>query len=162
SPGEIGTSYNDNFAKAVAAFQAASGLPAIGAVDSTTWAALNDDQSTGHVEQKQVQPQGSGSGGPQKQKGQPNAPMQPPGQVPNQPPNSTLQGQAVPPPVVISYTITMEDASGPFTKLPKVSGRDRGERLLLQEAKLPRLNYESPLQLLAEKFHASPRLLVEL
>ena len=61
-----------------------------------------------------------------------------------------------------TYIIALEDVAGPFVPLPRTAGDDAGERLMLREAKLPRLNYESPLQLLAEKFHASPRLLVEL
>ena len=56
----------------------------------------------------------------------------------------------------------MEDVAGPFTRIPRVTGRGAGERLMLREAKLKRLNYESPMQLLAEKFHSSPRLLVAL
>jgi lipoprotein-anchoring transpeptidase ErfK/SrfK len=191
SPGEIGASYNDNLAKAIAAFQSASGSPAIGSVDAATWAALNDDQSKGHVEQKQAQAANQQSGN-QQQNAQPNSQAQPGkgtgqtdkvpeksgapqdprasspntqtqqlGQAPNQPSNGALQAEGAPP-AIVAYTIAPEDVSGPFTTLPKVSGRDRGERLVLKEAKLPRLNYESPLQLLAEKFHASPRLLIEL
>ena len=72
SPGEIGDSYEDNLAKAIAAFQAASGLPAIGSMDGPTWAALNDDQAAGHVEQKQGQ-------------AQPAPPPQPPPQAPGIP-----------------------------------------------------------------------------
>ncbi len=60
-----------------------------------------------------------------------------------------------------TYIIALEDVAGPFVPLPRVAGRDAGERLMLREAKLSRLNYESPLQLLAEKFHSSPGLLVE-
>jgi lipoprotein-anchoring transpeptidase ErfK/SrfK len=209
SPGEISSRYNDNLAKAIAAFQSASGLRALGLVDPPTWAALNYDQAKGHVEliktqlgQKQqpsnqqqkpapqaqsqsqfgpgqgaaqsAKPQGNGGSnqskapleqakgqnssqdhGGSQQKAQTQSPSQP-----TQPPSGTSQG--VPPQAVVAYTITMEDVSGPFTHLPRVRGRDSGERLMLEEAKLPRLNYGSSLELLAEKFHAGPRLLVQL
>src|SRR5439155_7894222 len=44
SPGEISSSYNNNLAKAIAAFQSVTGLPGLGIVDAPTWAALNSDQ----------------------------------------------------------------------------------------------------------------------
>lgn len=160
SPGEIGAAYDDNFAKAVAAFQAASGLPALGSVDSATWTALNNDQSTGHVQQH---PQNQGPGGGQQQSGPPNS--QASGQPAHNQPNAQTQSsqdQGAPPPAIISYTILPEDVAGPFTKIPEVTGRDRGERMMLVEARFKQLNYASALDLLAEKFHASPRLLVEL
>jgi lipoprotein-anchoring transpeptidase ErfK/SrfK len=138
SPGEISSGYNDNLAKAIAAFQSASGLRALGLVDPPTWAALNNDQAKGHVEQTKTDP----------------------GQ--KQQPANQQQKQGVPPQAVITYTITVEDASGPFTHLPQIRGHDSGERLMLKEAQLPRLNYGSSLELLAEKFHVSPRLLVQL
>jgi len=53
---------------------------------------------------------------------------------------------------VVTYIITIEDAFGRFTKLLEGGG----ERLMLREAKLPRLNFQTPLDLLAEKFHSSP------
>jgi len=160
SPGEIGTAYDDNFAKAVAAFQAASRLPALGSVDSATWSALNNDQSTGHVQQ---QPQKQGPAGGQQQSGSPNS--QGSGQPTDNQPNAqtqSSQNQGAPPPAIVSYTILPEDVAGPFTKIPEVTGRDRGERMMLVEARFKQLNYASALDLLAEKFHASPRLLVEL
>ena len=49
------------------------------------------------------------------------------------------------------YTITQEDVTGPFTKIP---------REMMEKAKLRMLNYESPLEGLAEKFHANPKLLL--
>jgi lipoprotein-anchoring transpeptidase ErfK/SrfK len=181
SPGEISKRYGNNLAKAIQAFQSASGLPSTGSVDSTTWAALNDDQGTkGQVEQKQGeatrnaptpqehstqqsqtaepkrQPQssssqgsGQGSSQGQSQTGQP--------QQPAQPESGASQTQAL-----TTYIIALEDVAGPFVPIPRVGDRDGGERLMLREAKLARLNYESPLQLLAEKFHSSPGLLVEL
>src|ERR1700730_14437821 len=180
SPGEISISYGNNLAKAIRAFQSASGLPSTGNVDSTTWGALNDDQGTnGQVEQKQreairnppnpqenstqqsqtvgpkpepqsssSQSSGQGSSQGQSQTGKPQ---------PAQPETDAAQTQAV-----TTYIIALEDVAGPFVPIPRVGDRDGGERLMLREAKLARLNYESPLQLLAEKFHSSPRLLVEL
>jgi lipoprotein-anchoring transpeptidase ErfK/SrfK len=49
-----------------------------------------------------------------------------------------------------TYTITAKDAAGPFTRVPK----DPMER-----ARLPRLDYETIAEALAERFHASPALL---
>ena len=54
-------------------------------------------------------------------------------------------------PPVVSYTITGEDVAGPFT--PDIPSD------LLEQAKLPALGYRSPLELLSERFHASPELL---
>jgi len=53
-------------------------------------------------------------------------------------------------PPLFPYTITQEDLKGPFVKLPSD---------MMQQATLPYLGYESPLDELAEKFHASPSLL---
>lgn len=56
-------------------------------------------------------------------------------------------------PVVVPYVEAAGDVAGPFEKLPaEVADR----------AKLGALGYESPLEGLAEKFHASPKLLREL
>jgi len=52
-----------------------------------------------------------------------------------------------------TYTITEKDAAGPFVKVPS----DPMER-----AKLARLDYENLREALAERFHASPKLLDEL
>lgn len=213
SPGEISDSYGDNLAKAIAAFQADSGLPAMGSMDGPTWAALNDDQATGHVQPKQSQapaqtaqppaqqpqPQGQAQAGgkPDQSNGQnqnqhPNQDQnqsQGANGKPNQNQNSGQASQAkpapagnpqrgsqsnpqpqgaqppqggAPPPAIISYTITRKDVAGPFTRLPKVSGRNHGERTMLEEARLPRLNYASAMELLAERFHSSPHLLAQL
>jgi lipoprotein-anchoring transpeptidase ErfK/SrfK len=135
SPGEIGTTYNNNLAKAVGAFQAANGLPATGNVDPATWTALNKGQAPPPA--TTVQPRQSAQSG--------------------QPENDASQTRAL-----TTYIITLEDAAGPFTHLPRVTGRDAGERLMLLESKFMKLNYQSSLQLLAEKFHASPALLVAL
>ena len=144
SPGEISGSYNDNLAKAIAGFQSVSGLPGIGTVDAATWTALDADQASGRVER--VQP-ASGSPGQQGSQGQP---------------NSGAQLQSATPPALVQYVISMQDVSGPFTKIPVVTGRDAGERRMLREARLQRLNFQTALDLLAEKFHCSPRLLVQL
>ncbi|MGD0360505.1 MAG: L,D-transpeptidase family protein [Bryobacteraceae bacterium] len=53
-------------------------------------------------------------------------------------------------PALFTYTITGDDLKGPFVKLPAD---------LMEQAKLPYLGYESPLEELAEKFHSSPSLL---
>ncbi len=56
-------------------------------------------------------------------------------------------------PALTSYTITPEDAAGPFAAIPA----DPAEK-----AKLDRLGYTSLLEALGERFHASPELLQEL
>jgi lipoprotein-anchoring transpeptidase ErfK/SrfK len=50
------------------------------------------------------------------------------------------------------YTITAEDTKGPFYQIPAD---------MLEKAKLPALGYDSPLQLLAERFHTSDKLVRE-
>ena len=54
---------------------------------------------------------------------------------------------------LVRYTITDDDLRGPFQKVPQD---------LMARADLPRLGYETPLEGLAEKFHAAPRLLQDL
>jgi lipoprotein-anchoring transpeptidase ErfK/SrfK len=56
-------------------------------------------------------------------------------------------------PPLTTYTISEEDVAGPFAAIPEEM-RDK--------AKLPSLGYASVLELLAERFHASPRLLQRL
>lgn len=51
------------------------------------------------------------------------------------------------------YRLTEDDLRGPFTPIPKD---------IMDRAKLDRLGYQSPEEALAEKFHASPRLLRDL
>ncbi|MGH9442187.1 MAG: L,D-transpeptidase [Thermoanaerobaculia bacterium] len=53
-------------------------------------------------------------------------------------------------PVVESYTIDSQDVAGPFFPIPED---------MMERAKLSALPYSSPLEALAEKFHASPDLL---
>jgi lipoprotein-anchoring transpeptidase ErfK/SrfK len=55
-----------------------------------------------------------------------------------------------PGPGLLNYTIVEEDLAGSFVKLPAD---------MMEQAKLPSLGYESSLQGLGEKFHASPELL---
>ena len=53
--------------------------------------------------------------------------------------------------VLVPYTITAEDAGGPFTpSIPKD---------LMEQSKLPALNFTSVIEALGEAFHASPALL---
>jgi lipoprotein-anchoring transpeptidase ErfK/SrfK len=56
-------------------------------------------------------------------------------------------------PALVSATIAAEDVAGPFTPIPED---------MLEKAKLPALAYGSPLEALAEKYHASPKLLEKL
>lgn len=51
------------------------------------------------------------------------------------------------------YTITEQDAAGPFVKIPAD---------MMDRAALPRLGYESLEEALAERFHVSPKLLRDL
>jgi lipoprotein-anchoring transpeptidase ErfK/SrfK len=57
-------------------------------------------------------------------------------------------------PAVADYTVTAEDVAGPF--VPDIPED------LEQQASLPSLGYRTPLEALAEKFHASPALLEKL
>jgi lipoprotein-anchoring transpeptidase ErfK/SrfK len=57
-------------------------------------------------------------------------------------------------PAVVEYTITPEDVAGPFA--PDIP------QDLVEQASLPALSYRTPLEALAEQFHASPALLVRL
>jgi lipoprotein-anchoring transpeptidase ErfK/SrfK len=143
SPGEIADVYSENLGNAISAFQSASGLAATGAVDQATWAALNDDQLGGQVE-TQAQP-GEGSS-PAHAQASAQAQAQARGPAQNLPS------------AITTYMITREDVAGPFTRLP----RGQGEREMLLEAKLPRLDYGSPWELLAEKFHTNEQLLAQL
>jgi lipoprotein-anchoring transpeptidase ErfK/SrfK len=54
---------------------------------------------------------------------------------------------------VATYTISAEDAAGPFVQTPED---------MMEKAKLPVLGYSSILELLGERFHASPKLLQRL
>ncbi|MGK2857656.1 MAG: L,D-transpeptidase family protein [Thermoanaerobaculia bacterium] len=56
-------------------------------------------------------------------------------------------------PVIVSYTITVEDLAGPFAAIPTE---------VADQAKLAALGYETLVEALGEKFHASPKLLVAL
>jgi lipoprotein-anchoring transpeptidase ErfK/SrfK len=63
----------------------------------------------------------------------------------------TLAGLNAPPDPLLTYVITPQDVAGPFI--------DAMPRDMMESAKLPALGYTSALELLAEKFHASPALL---
>ena len=54
---------------------------------------------------------------------------------------------------VRAYTITPQDAQGPFLPIPED---------MVEKSKLPGLGYSSVLEALAERFHATPKLLQEL
>ncbi len=56
-------------------------------------------------------------------------------------------------PALLAYTIRKEDVAGPFVRVPVD---------MMQKAKLKALNYQSPLEGISEKFHASPKLLEEI
>jgi len=63
-----------------------------------------------------------------------------------------LEGRA-PAPTLVSYTVTEDDTRGPFVTVPKD---------LMQQAALPALGYQTPIEQLAEKFHVKPALLSRL
>ena len=153
SPGQISSSYNENLAKAIAAFQSASGLSGMGIVDAATWAALNQDQASGHIERAQQTPQFPGQ-----QAAVQNRKPQDQGK----PPMPAPQNSANAAPPIVPYVVTMEEVAEKFTKIRVATGRNAGEERMLREARLERLNFQSPLDLLAEKFHSSPRLLAQL
>lgn len=54
---------------------------------------------------------------------------------------------------VIAYAITADDVAGPFEPIPED---------MMEKARLPKLGYQSALEGLAEKFHASAALLKQL
>jgi lipoprotein-anchoring transpeptidase ErfK/SrfK len=54
-------------------------------------------------------------------------------------------------PYLVDYTVTAQDVAGPFT--PDIPED------MMAKAKLPALHYSTPLEALAERFHASPNLL---
>src|SRR5690349_6775012 len=56
-------------------------------------------------------------------------------------------------PILVQYTITDKDVAGPFEPVPQD---------MMEKATLPALNYSSPLDELAERFHVSPGLLQSL
>lgn len=56
-------------------------------------------------------------------------------------------------PVLVSYTLAAKDVEGPFSDIPED---------MMQKAALPALTFQSALEALGEKFHASPKLLQQL
>jgi lipoprotein-anchoring transpeptidase ErfK/SrfK len=56
-------------------------------------------------------------------------------------------------PTLITYTVTAEDAAGPYTRIPAD---------MMEKAALKALNYASPLEALSERFHSAPKLLQKL
>ena len=53
-------------------------------------------------------------------------------------------------PALVPYEITPQDVAGPFVKVPAD---------IMKQADLPSLGYQSPYELLGERFHSSPKLL---
>jgi lipoprotein-anchoring transpeptidase ErfK/SrfK len=56
-------------------------------------------------------------------------------------------------PALVTYTLTEQDVAGPFVRVPEDA---------MEQAGLPALGYQSPLEALAERFHMSPKLLARL
>lgn len=169
SPGQIEYSYSDNMKRAVTAFQKEHGLEATGTVDAKTWMALNGGPS------KDVAPPSAGqstldnpnaaprnAGPPIYQNNQPKA--QGSADTRNTPVDDASNGRSGtepnnPPPALVPYTVSADDVAGPFTTLPRAR---TGEQLMLEEAKLPQLNYGSAREEIASKFHVNPKLLAQL
>jgi lipoprotein-anchoring transpeptidase ErfK/SrfK len=55
--------------------------------------------------------------------------------------------------VLVRYKITAQDVAGPFQPIPED---------MMEKAALPALGYATPLEELAENFHASPKLLIKI
>jgi lipoprotein-anchoring transpeptidase ErfK/SrfK len=55
--------------------------------------------------------------------------------------------------ILADYTVTDKDTAGPFVRIPPD---------MMERAQLKYLGYETPLEGIAEKFHASPKLLRDL
>jgi lipoprotein-anchoring transpeptidase ErfK/SrfK len=53
-------------------------------------------------------------------------------------------------PILVEYTVTDKDTAGPFVRIPAD---------MMERAQLKYLGYETPIEGIAEKFHASPKLL---
>ena len=68
--------------------------------------------------------------------------------------DATVAALHMPPDPIASYTITEQDASGPFI--------DSMPKDMMAEAKLPALGYATLIEALGEKFHSSPSLLRKL
>lgn len=64
---------------------------------------------------------------------------------------AALQQGAAPP--FTTYTLTEQDVAGPYVQLPKDA---------MELAKLPKLGYQSMVEALGERFHMSPKLLLEM
>jgi len=78
----------------------------------------------------------------------------PPGAAADSPTAALLDALGASTPSMVAYVITAEDLAGPFTEtIP---------RDLMEQAKLPALNYTSAIEELAEQFHTSPALLKRL
>lgn len=56
-------------------------------------------------------------------------------------------------PVFIPYSITKEDVAGPFQQIPDD---------MMKKSKLRALGYQSPIEMLAERFHINPKVLLTL
>lgn len=72
----------------------------------------------------------------------------------DQPTWDRLVGVTADPPPTVPYEISPDDVEGPFT--PDIPSD------LVRQSKLEALHYRHPLEALAERFHASPRMLREL
>jgi lipoprotein-anchoring transpeptidase ErfK/SrfK len=57
------------------------------------------------------------------------------------------------PPAFATYALTEQDLAGPYAKIPQDP---------MQQARLPALGYQSVQEALAERFHMSPKLLVDM
>src|SRR5438105_2304565 len=110
-------------------------VAAMGAVHAATWTALTGEHAPGDPARLQRNSGGPGQEGALEAAARPSTA----GEQAAQAPTITPDIPGSPLVAVATYIITLQDVSGPFTKFPRVRGRDAGQRQILREAKLPRL-----------------------